>query len=485
MKFPAFALLWRAAYALLATAVLFGLFAHWAYDDPFITFRYAENLALGNGLVFNIGEKVLSTTTPLFTLILALARLFTSNLQYAANLISAFSVALGGLCLYELARSWRVPIAGKTALLLYPAMPLLLGTFGSEMATYVALCLSALVCYTQHRYTLCGLCAALATLARNDGVLVVVVIGLHVLLNLWREDSRADILRFWRSFMPIYVVIVGAWVAFAWVYFGWPLPVTLAAKRAQGSMAISSAFAARFLVLIEAYGREGWYRVAVVLAGVGLVYSVARARAAWLLMGWAALYFISYTALGVSGYIWYYATLVPAFVFLVGLGVQALADLARRSFPSALQPVRNTVALLSIAALVAPQWVNLHATAQKADARAPMYRAIGHWLNTNTPPNASVGMLEVGIIGYYAQRRVIDFAGLIQPEVTRQITRETHYEEMAAWATEHYTPNYIVLHEGFAPQLERGYIAQHCELAQRFEGKDYSYATNMKVFACD
>ena len=83
------AYLWRAAYACVITALLFGLFANWAYDDPFITFRYAENLALGNGFVFNLGERVLSTTTPLFTLILAVARFVTTDLQRAANFISA------------------------------------------------------------------------------------------------------------------------------------------------------------------------------------------------------------------------------------------------------------------------------------------------------------------------------------------------------------------------------------------------------------
>ena len=44
-------------------------------DDAYITFRYARNLLAGNGFVFNPGERVLGTTTPLFTLILAAAAL--------------------------------------------------------------------------------------------------------------------------------------------------------------------------------------------------------------------------------------------------------------------------------------------------------------------------------------------------------------------------------------------------------------------------
>ena len=41
------------------------------YDDAFITYRYAANLASGNGLVFNIGDNTNSSTSLLWTLILS------------------------------------------------------------------------------------------------------------------------------------------------------------------------------------------------------------------------------------------------------------------------------------------------------------------------------------------------------------------------------------------------------------------------------
>src|SRR5688500_154805 len=33
-------------------------------DDPYITYRYAANIASGNGYVYNLGEHVQSTSTP-------------------------------------------------------------------------------------------------------------------------------------------------------------------------------------------------------------------------------------------------------------------------------------------------------------------------------------------------------------------------------------------------------------------------------------
>jgi hypothetical protein len=43
------------------------------FDDTYITFRYSLNLASGHGFVYNLGEHVLGTTTPLWTLVLARA----------------------------------------------------------------------------------------------------------------------------------------------------------------------------------------------------------------------------------------------------------------------------------------------------------------------------------------------------------------------------------------------------------------------------
>jgi hypothetical protein len=40
-------------------------------DDAYITYRYARNIATGVGFVYNAGERVLGTTTPAYTLLMA------------------------------------------------------------------------------------------------------------------------------------------------------------------------------------------------------------------------------------------------------------------------------------------------------------------------------------------------------------------------------------------------------------------------------
>src|SRR5580765_5619800 len=87
---------------LLAVAAALGFaaafFRLWRFviDDAFISLRYARNLALGHGLVYNAGERVEGYTNFLWTLFLALPHLLRVDPIAAgkiANLILALATA--------------------------------------------------------------------------------------------------------------------------------------------------------------------------------------------------------------------------------------------------------------------------------------------------------------------------------------------------------------------------------------------------------
>lgn len=475
----------RLVYLVGVSAGIYALFGRWAYDDPFITYRYADNLVRGLGFVYNPAERVLSTTTPLFTLLLAILGLFSPQFPLWANLVGTAGLAVGGLLLYELARSWQEPGVGWAALLLYPTFPLLLTTLGSETPLYLALCLGAFMFYVRKRLLLAALCAALAVLARPDGVLVALLLAGDYLIRV-----RSPIP--WREAL-LFSVILLAWVVFSWVYFGSPLPATLVAKQQQGAMAASQRFAPGLFTILRWYASLPYYLEAG-LAAVGLIFAVRRARPWLLFLSWPAMYFAAYSALGVSRYFWYYAPLVPGFVVLVGLGVTALkgvwrATSSRRLAASQDGPVPfpgrvGWVALALLTLLFLSQVRSLAELRLQADHRYGIYRAVGEWLLHNTHEEDRVGALEVGIIGYYARRPMIDFAGLIQPAVAAQLGEHSSYEDTALWAADHYRPEYLVLPEGAFPRLEASYVNQNCFLEKNFSGEPYGYNGSLGVYAC-
>src|SRR5262245_5787107 len=100
---------WQVFLLLFGIALAYTCYTQHAWEDYYITYRASKNLATGNGLTFTVGERVHSFTSPLGTLLPALASLLTGNSSDAAALwifrmmtISAYAGA--GVLLWRLGR---------------------------------------------------------------------------------------------------------------------------------------------------------------------------------------------------------------------------------------------------------------------------------------------------------------------------------------------------------------------------------------------
>ncbi len=429
-----------AALAVLTLVVLILLVGHWRYDDPYITFRYARNLLSGRGFVYNTGQRVLSTTAPLYAFLLAGLAAIWPDIPALSSALSALFLVVSAVLLYLLpvARGGRA--VGLIAALLLSLSPDLIPTFGAETCAVVMLTLGGLVAYDRRRYSLSATLLAALVMVRPDGLLAAISVGITHLV------ARRSVP--WRA-LVLWAALVGIWYAALWWYFGTPLPVTLVAKQQQGQMAISDSFAGGFLATVRTRLGLPLFWLHGVLALVGL-WRVTTRSSHWVpLLLWTALYFIAYSALGVSRYFWYYGPLAPAGAVLVAEGtVAVLSATSHLRLPRSV--LGGAYGLVAIALLV-PLLAQLVAVGSFDDPRVETYAEAGRWLSEHTEPQASVGVLEAGIVGYYAERTMIDFAGLIQPEVARQLGPSSTYEDSAAWAIQRYWPDYVLLHAtGFA-----------------------------------
>ena len=119
-------------------------------DDAFITFRYARNILAGQGFVYNPGEAVLGTTTPLYTLLMVGLGALTGGVEapfpLLALLVNALADAVTCLLLWNLGRRLGFERAGVAAALAWAVAPFSV-TFaigGLETSLYVALLTGAL-----------------------------------------------------------------------------------------------------------------------------------------------------------------------------------------------------------------------------------------------------------------------------------------------------------------------------------------------------
>lgn len=436
-----------------------------ALDDPFITYRYAENLATGNGFVYNAGERILSTTTPLYALILTAGRLVTPDLPALSNWIGVLSLWAGAWLIYRICKHFGHSAAGMVAGLIYAAFPLLWLSLGFEVPLYLLLVLcGCCLCFTG-RTTLAALPLAAATLTRADGLIPTGVLFLYAVFHNRREANgqrrRAkDFLSSATRFALMYLLALAPVLVWLTVYFGSPVPVTLAAKNAQTALGVTGFYAGTTFVQGAIILAKAWfsqtplYGLLALAALAGFAAAIWKARWALVFVAWAALYGLGYHLLHVAPYHWYYAPFVPAAAILAGLGVAWAGEAVAR-----VSNLRYVVIAILAAILLTALGVSDYRIAQvlgtdtlispeRADYKAlpevktDVYRRVGEWLAANTPADADVGVTEVGVMGYYAERRMVDFLGLLRPDVAQALARGD-----PAWALFHYQPDYLALTE--------------------------------------
>lgn len=438
-------------FLLLALMIWLGLMHEFRLDDSFITYRYAQNAARGLGLVYNQGDTVLSTTAPLYAALLAASSFIVPDFHILGGLIGAISIGLGGWLLSTTLPS-RIPTATRLwAGLLYALSSVLWLALGMETALWIMTVLAAFRLAQMQRWSLAGLLIGLATLTRPDAVLPGALLGVTALGTTANQFNTRR--RWWLPLVGYGFAALAPILGFslwAWATYGSPLPVTLGAKSAQALLGITgfgpfvTTWDGLMLIAQSLQAQSSLYITFALLALFGLSSRIT--PWAWLIVAWSALHLLAYMVLGVAPYRWYYAPLLPALVVLMAFGLDTISTrLDVRKI--ALSPV--IVAAIALFPLLA-QAASIAGIVERLERGGPTeamlpivdwaaYRQVGDWLRTQTPPDTTVGVAEVGQVGFYAERWMTDYLGLLQPDVADMLERGDLYSWLAGYA-----PDYLV-----------------------------------------
>jgi hypothetical protein len=486
--------------AAIATALAYTFYTGHIWEDYFITFRFSRNLCEGHGLVYNPGEHVHGFTSPLGVLLPALAYVITGMRDYEPALwlfrvwsITAFTGA-GVLVLAANRREGGPPLSGLALAILLLVDVKAVGFSTNGMETGFMLFFVAWGIYLATgpgaNYLVRGLCWGGLMWTRPDGC---VYIGLLAMGELVFGRQRRDrILIQQLKAAGVCALAYLPWFAWAWWYYRSPVPNTIAAK----SLYIAEGYS-HYLHLLGRwryfqsawlnktrdmfapfyFGVIGWPEWVVSFC-LGLAYFCSLY---WLLpvrdrLGrMASLIFMLLTLFNVivpMVFPWYYP---PETLFGLIVLARAIPTLTSLAGPR-LRPLSMTVAAMLLAVVVAGLG---HIFVASARLNAIQQRVIedhgrkqiGLWLRNHAAPQDLVFLESLGYIGYFSERRMADWPGLVSPEVVR-LRRD--YRLRFAGLIRELRPAWVVMRGGReekaildVPQLRGRYV-----LARGFDVRD-------------
>ncbi len=251
---------WIMAISIIVLLTLSFLSTRWRpVEDSYISFRYAANASLGQGLVFNPGERVEGFTNLLWTALLSvLGRCDWKNIPMIALSLELLLAISTMLVLWK----WTGSYLSVLLLAIFPGFIDNVGT-GLEVALLAFLFTSsAYLLLKSERPALGSLCMGLAFLTRPDAGLV----GVFVLMGFWLASRRAE--RDQRLFIRLILPFVGLVVAtevFRFLYYGDVVPNTFHAKAA---LSFSSDLALGFKNLWHYVARGGFAFLVLIVAAL-------------------------------------------------------------------------------------------------------------------------------------------------------------------------------------------------------------------------
>lgn len=389
-------------------------------DDAFISYRYAWNLAQGHDLVFNPGEPVLGTTAPGFCLLLALCSLVGLGIPAAATFLGAMGVAISALVVGLLLRrdGPLAALCGGTAVALN-ALFIAYANSGMESTLYACFTITGIyLLHVKPAPRLAGLLIGFACLIRPEGVVVMLLHGLHLA---WQ--------RRWACLIRVATfaaLLLLPWVVAALWFYGGLLPQSVTAKLTMASALPGLQITLEYGLLglwLSHKGAGSWlhvaWPVAVGLVLAGTLLRLRRAPEAHVISAAAILAIhlagYLYAALtGVSNRMWYMAQIVPLWAVVA---CAAIFGLSRRPW------LRRGLLLFTALASFGFSTVSRGKLLPPGGVpfmsrRADLLLSVGKALKPHVRPGQRIAAPEIGALGWaLPDVPILDTAGLVSREV--------------------------------------------------------------------
>lgn len=392
------------------------------FDDSYITLRFAENLFRYNGITYDGSSFFSGATSPLHIVSIALLGRFM-EMEEASLAIGVIFFVLSCSLVYL----WTRALYGSrlTALL----AGLLMATSGwlifdalNGMETTAFIFFSLLTFYLYDRHQgkpLYAIPLFLSVLTRPEGWFIAAALWMWQLIRYYIGRDKL-ILKQLSIALVIFFVLTVPYCILSFIQTGSLLPGTAYAKAVffgESTMPFinkAGFFKNRFLPF---YGSFLYPAALLILPLMLFARRVIALPYLWFyFIIFYGMYFTLYPGAIQNYWNRYQHAFIPFIIMAIAGGAASLSNRVKK------RAVRMTVMVFIAVSLLYNQGASFinaaHIYAGEINSTKNPQIELALWLKRNTPDNALIALHDIGVVGYFSERKIVDLVGLVNPEVT-------------------------------------------------------------------
>jgi hypothetical protein len=445
--------------------IYFSVTGH-VWEDFLITFKHSFNWANGLGLGYEANKPLHGFTSPLNVIIPTIITYLSGANDFSVplffySIISLSFLTAGGLLLVRFLSQLEINSTSKVAWL-FPIILVLnpkvtaYAMNGQEAGFWVLFLTITFVSLHRglhHAWLMAGLGWAGLMWTRPDSPIHISLVALTAIL-IPLSSRKSEIIGIIKAAF-VCTLLYLPWFVWAWVYFGSPIPHTVTAK--------SGAYYSKTYLLSDLFKLESYFVQQLIrpfmpiyswvgnwplflqagMLGISLfiifstIWIKDRAcRLSGILYMGSILYLVIMDASGMA-FPWYY--IPPAFFGTIYIVRSIQVSIKHQRRPLFIHCTKYSIlALFSVSFIGALRQIEFQQRVVENGVR----KQVGIYLKNAAQPSDSVYLEPIGYIGYFSGLKLLDYPGLVSPEViaARQEKGLNSYE-----LPSYFMPEWIVL----------------------------------------
>lgn len=416
-------------------------------DDPWIHLTFAKNLAHYFSFSYFKNEMVTAgSTSPIYTIILAIGFFITGNEMLLSYILGILFFVLGTLAFYRLAsfefNKENMFAMFCTGIFIIDKWLNFISVSGMETTMFIFFLLLCAYFYRERKAIPFSVMLGLIMWARPDGVVFIIAVILDYLLVRFYSKEENYLKLFTDTDLKrialVFIGITGLYFLMNYILSGSILPNTYNAKLTYYSPEFRSR--TEFLKYeVWEYFKAGSYYV----LGLGFIFTLLKflydiynrnynQNTLYILFifGLIFVYWLKLPYAHRFGR--YMMPIIPFFILAGTIGFRDLSRLINRYSNNALFSKSVFYILIGITYFIGIKNYDENREGYAVQCKYIYDRQVkaAEWIKNNTAENDVIATHDVGAIGYYSDRKIVDVAGLVTPELIKKINDADYVDYM-------------------------------------------------------